>query len=95
MAGSALSAWLASIAVAAEGSEDVVGQAAMARHLLAAVVFSIVGVVILAISIWVLDRLTPLSFRKEILEDQNTALSIIVAAAMLGIAIIIAAAILG
>lgn len=94
MAGNGLSAWVASVVMATNG-EDVSTQVAMGRHLLAAIVFSIVGVIILALCIWVLDRLTPLSFRKEILEDQNTALAIIVAAALIGVAIIIAAAIHG
>jgi uncharacterized membrane protein YjfL (UPF0719 family) len=95
MQGIALRGWLSAALLAANGTEDTGLQGAMGRHLLAAIVFSIVGVVILAFSVWVLDRLTPLSFRKEILEDQNTALAIIVAAALLGIAIIIAAAIHG
>jgi len=65
------------------------------RHLLAATVFSLLGILVLSICICLFDRLVPFSFRKEILEDQNTALGIIVAAVLLGISIIIAAAIQG
>jgi uncharacterized membrane protein YjfL (UPF0719 family) len=50
---------------------------------------------VLFFCIWVFDRLSPYSFRKEIVEDQNTALGIIVAALLLGISWIIAAAIQG
>ena len=65
------------------------------QGLLAVVVFSVVGIVVLGLSMWIIERITPFSLRKEIEEDQNTALAVVVGAMMLGMSIIIAAAILG
>ncbi|MEO1365965.1 MAG: DUF350 domain-containing protein [Acidobacteriota bacterium] len=42
---------------------------------------------------WVATKVTPFSVRKEIEEDQNVALGIILGAVILGISIIVAAAI--
>lgn len=64
-------------------------------NLLGAVVFALIGVVVFMGVFWTIVRLTPFSVRKEIEEDQNTALAIIVGSVMMGIAIIIAAAIHG
>lgn len=83
------------LAAAAEADGDSIGLHLLLRHLIAAIVFSITGVAVLFFCIWAFDRLSPYSFRKEIVEDQNTALGIIVGALLLGISIIIAAAIQG
>ncbi len=64
-------------------------------HLLAAVVFSIVGIIVFCICLFIMDKLTPFSIVKEIGEDHNQALGTIIGAIVLGISIIIAAAILG
>ena len=69
--------------------------ALMGQQLLAAVVFSVVGVSVLGLSFWLIDKLTPFSVVKEIEEDQNVALAVIVGAVILGISVIIAAAIVG
>ncbi len=82
-------------AAAVDVDGDAIGMNSLLRHLVAAVIFSIMGVAVLLFCIWVFDRLSPYSFRKEILEDQNSALGMIVAALMIGISIIIAAAIHG
>ena len=63
--------------------------------LLASVVYSVLGIALLVISFFVFDKLTPGTLRKEILEDQNTALAILGAAFMLAVALIISAAIHG
>ena len=76
-------------------TEDAIGMALLMRHLVAAAVFSIMGVVIFAVSILVLNKCLPFSLRKELEEDQNVAVGVIVGAMLLGIAIIIAAAIAG
>lgn len=76
-------------------TEDVIGIALLMRHLIAAAVFSVMGVVIFAVSILVLNKCLPFSLRKELEEDQNVAVGVIVGAMLLGIAIIIAAAIAG
>ncbi|QEG39656.1 hypothetical protein UC8_16520 [Roseimaritima ulvae] len=64
-------------------------------HLIAAVVFSVVGIVVFCLCLFVLDKLTPFSIIKEIGEDHNQALGIIIGAIVLGMSIIIAAAISG
>ncbi len=65
------------------------------HHLVAAVVFAFIGIVVFAGGIWLFVRMSPFSVRKEIEEDQNTALGIIMGSVLLGISIIIAAAIMG
>jgi uncharacterized membrane protein YjfL (UPF0719 family) len=62
---------------------------------LASVVYSVIGAVILCIAMWVTTRIIPFSVKKEIEEDQNTALGIILAAIILGLSLIISAAIQG
>ena len=64
-------------------------------HLLAAVVFSLVGVGVLAVCFKLMSKLSPFSIKKEIEEDQNVALAVIMGAVIIGMSIIIAAAILG
>ena len=57
------------------------------------IVYSVLGFVVFFVGFIVFERLTPFSIRKEIEEDQNVALGVIIGAAMIAIAIIIAAAI--
>jgi uncharacterized membrane protein YjfL (UPF0719 family) len=64
------------------------------RSLIAAVIFAALGIGVLTGSLWLLARLAPWTLR-EIEEDHNTALAIIVGSAAIGISIIIAAAIHG
>ncbi len=65
------------------------------RDLEWSLVFSLMGVLMFAIAFWLIIKVTPFSIRKEIEEDQNIALAIIIAATIFGIALIIAAAIHG
>ncbi len=55
-------------------------------------IFSVLGLALFALAFWVIVKVLPFSVRKEIEEDQNVALSIIIASMIFGIAIIIAAA---
>lgn len=71
------------------------GWGLMGQHLIAALAFSVLGILILILSVWVMCRLTPFSVRKEIEEDHNTAVAIVMGAVLLGMAIIIAASITG
>lgn len=59
------------------------------------IVFSVLGVVIFWLSFVAMDRLTPYNLWKEITQDKNMALAIVVGAMSLGICTIIAAAIHG
>lgn len=78
------------VAQSPTGGWEVLGQ-----HLLAAIIFSIVGVVVFFASLLLMEKLTPFSIIKEIGEEHNMAVAIIVGAIVLGIAMIIAAAVLG
>ena len=65
------------------------------EHLIAATVFSVVGIIVFVICLILAEKLTPFSILHEIGEEHNMAVSIVVAAIVLGVSIIIAAAILG
>ncbi|MDJ0721493.1 MAG: DUF350 domain-containing protein [Desulfobacterales bacterium] len=58
-------------------------------------VYSTVGLAVFAVAFFIFEKITPFSIRKEIEEDQNTALAIIFGAVLIGLAIIIASAIAG
>lgn len=60
-----------------------------------AIVYTVLGIILFGICIWFVVRIAPFSVRKEIEEDQNIALGIIVGAMIVGIAIILAAAMTG
>lgn len=68
---------------------------AFVKHFAHSIIYVLVGVVFFAVAFWIIQKVTPFSIRKEIEEDQNTALAIVIASVFLGIAIIIAAAIHG
>ncbi|GIU73988.1 MAG: DUF350 domain-containing protein [Bryobacteraceae bacterium] len=61
--------------------------------LLNAVIFAVLGVVILVVSFVLWDKITPYDLWREIIEKQNTALAIFAGFMALGIAIIVAAAV--
>jgi uncharacterized membrane protein YjfL (UPF0719 family) len=58
-------------------------------------IFSVVGLIFFGLAFWIMNKVAPFSLRKEIEEDQNTALGIVMGSVILGIAIIVAAAIHG
>ena len=62
-------------------------------HLLNVVIYSVVGVVVLGACFWIMKRLMPFSVTKEIEQDQNIALAIIIGSVIIGMSMIIAAAI--
>ena len=57
--------------------------------------FVLLGLVIFALAFFVIEKVAPFSVRKELEEDQNVAIAIVIAAVILGSALIIAAAIHG
>lgn len=57
--------------------------------------YTVFGLVIFAIAFAIIVQVTPFSIRKEIEEDQNTALAILIGSVMLGLSVIIAATIHG
>ncbi|HJV23032.1 MAG TPA: DUF350 domain-containing protein [Holophagaceae bacterium] len=64
-------------------------------HVKTAVIFAGVGLVLFAIMWLLIVKLTPFSIRKEIEEDQNISLAVLIGSVFLSIAIILAAAIHG
>ncbi len=58
-------------------------------------VFVVFGLIVFAIAFFIIAKATPFSVRKEIEEDQNVALAIVIGAVILGSALIIAAAVHG
>jgi putative membrane protein len=65
------------------------------NYLTNSVVFSLVGFIMLGLGFYFFDKLTPWKLWKEIIEEQNMSLAIIVAAMVLGISYIIASSITG
>jgi uncharacterized membrane protein YjfL (UPF0719 family) len=61
--------------------------------LLNAVIFALLGIVIFVVAFTALDKMTPYALWKEIVEEKNVALAILVGAMSIGICIIIAAAV--
>jgi uncharacterized membrane protein YjfL (UPF0719 family) len=62
---------------------------------LQAIIFSAIGIAFFALAFFLITKAAPFSVRKEIEEDQNTALGIVIGSVILGVAIIVAAAIQG
>ncbi|MFM9901585.1 MAG: DUF350 domain-containing protein [Polaromonas sp.] len=62
---------------------------------LGSILFALIGVLIFWICFIIIDKLTPYDLWGEIVEKQNVALGLVVAAMSLGISIIVAAAIHG
>jgi uncharacterized membrane protein YjfL (UPF0719 family) len=65
------------------------------RQLVETVIFSLLGLAVCVAFFLVLVRVCPFSIRKEIEQDQNISLGLIIGAAIIGIAIIISAAMHG
>ena len=61
--------------------------------LLSSILWALLGLFLFALAFWVMGKAAPFSLRKEIEEDQNVALAIIMASVIIGISIIIMAAI--
>ncbi len=62
---------------------------------LGSILFALIGVVTFWISFVIIDKITPYNLWEELVEKQNMALGLVVAAMSLGISIIVAAAIHG
>lgn len=62
-------------------------------NIVGAIVFALIGVVLFAAAFYLIDKSTPGSIWKEILDEHNTALAILMGCMALGLAIIVAAAI--
>jgi putative membrane protein len=65
------------------------------RQVIATVVFSAVGVVVFLVALKLIVKISPFSIQKEIAEDQNVALGIVVGSIFVGLALVLSAAIQG
>ena len=65
------------------------------RDIIESFVYSGLGLLIFAFTFWLIVKISPFSIQKEIEEDQNISLAIIIGSVMIGLSIIIAAAIFG
>lgn len=64
-------------------------------YLVNSLVYSLLGVFVFWVSFLIIDKLTPYNLWKEIVEEKNVSLAIVVGAMCLGIALIVASAIHG
>lgn len=62
-------------------------------YLLNAVIYAVLGILIFTFAFIIIDKMTPYDLWREIVENRNSALAIIVGAMSVGICIIIAAAV--
>ena len=69
---------------------DNLGEAAVSSA-----VFAGLGLAVFGIAFWLMNKLAPFPVKKEIEEDQNVALAIIMAGVIIGVSLIISAAISG
>ena len=60
--------------------------------MLSTIIYSFIGMIVFGIAFAIFNKLMPFSVRKEIEEDQNTSLGVIIGAFLIGLAMIIAAA---
>jgi putative membrane protein len=65
------------------------------NSIVSALLFSAMGLLLFGLAFFVIVKVSPFSIRKEIEEDQNTSLGIIIGAVIIGISLIISAAIQG
>ena len=65
------------------------------KYIIASVLYSVIGILILLVSYWIVEKITPENLWKEIIEKHNIALAIVCASFMIAVAIIISSAIHG
>ena len=63
------------------------------NEIISVLIYSGIGVVIFALAFYLMVQIIPFSVKKEIEEDQNTSLGIILGSVIIGLALIISAVI--
>jgi putative membrane protein len=66
-----------------------------ARPVVDSILYSVLGTIVLLAAFALIEKVLPFSLRKEVAEDQNVALGIILGAFILGVSLIISSAIRG
>ena len=67
----------------------------LANLLVTTLAFTALGLILFAFAFWIMNKVAPFSVRKEIEDDQNTALAIVMGSVIIDIALIVAAAVHG
>ena len=67
----------------------------MSDAVVSSAVFAGIGLAVFGIAFWIIKMVAPFSMKKEIEEDQNVSLAVIIGSVIIGIAMIISAAIHG
>ncbi len=96
--GSSIAPSLAPLAGAAfvlAAEEGGLGVGWFLEHLAAAAIFGVVGIFLFLFALWLTVKISPFSLRKELEDDQNVAVGILVGSVFLGLAIIVASAVKG
>ena len=62
-------------------------------HMLASVIYALLGVGIFAVAFLIMEKIAPFSLKKELAEDDNVAVGVLLGSVVIGLSIIIAAAI--
>jgi len=65
------------------------------EHMIGALAWTALGILLFVLALKLIVKISPFSVRKEIEEDQNVALGVLMGAVFIGLAIIIAAAVSG
>jgi uncharacterized membrane protein YjfL (UPF0719 family) len=84
----------AAAGAAVQAALQVAPQAPLWRLLLDAALFGLAGIVLLIIGYYLWELITPYNLRREIHENRNVAAAIVVAAFIIGMAMVIAAALI-
>src|SRR5258708_40359496 len=77
----------------AEGA--VLDFASLGHLIVSSLIFALVGIVVFGAAFWVITKVSPFSIRKELEDDQTTSLGIASGAVIIGLSLIISAAIHG
>ena len=64
-------------------------------QIVGALIYSLIGIGLFGLAFFIIVKVAPFSIRKEIEDDQNTALGIIIGSVIIGISLIIGAAVGG
>ena len=67
----------------------------MLRVFISTVIYTLFGIVAFGGAFWMIVKVSPFSIRKELETDHNTAMAIVIGAVIIGLAIIIGAALHG
>jgi putative membrane protein len=67
----------------------------LGHALVSSAAFAVLGIAVFTATFWLITKMAPFSIIKEIEHDQNIALAVLVASVIIGIAMIVSAAIIG